>query len=59
MIAAWKERDPGIGERLDAMTPLGRGAQPSEVAQAAAWMLSDRASYVSGTVLAVDGGMTA
>ncbi|MGD8281854.1 MAG: glucose 1-dehydrogenase [Gemmatimonadota bacterium] len=59
MIAAWKRRDPGVGERLDALTPLGRGAHPSEVAEAAAWLLSDRASYVSGAVLAVDGGMTA
>lgn len=59
MIAAWKRRDPGIRERLDAMTPLGRGGDPVEVAEAAAWLLSDRASYVSGAVLTVDGGMTA
>jgi len=59
MIAAWKHRDPNVENRLNAMTPLGRGAQPSEVAEAAAWLLSDRASYVSGAVLAVDGGMTA
>ena len=59
MIAAWKRRDPGIAERLDATTPLGRGGKPSEVAEAAAWLLSDRASYVSGAVLVVDGGMTA
>jgi NAD(P)-dependent dehydrogenase (short-subunit alcohol dehydrogenase family) len=59
MIAAWKRRDPGIEEHLNAATPLGRGAQPSEVAEAAAWLLSDRASYVNGAVLAVDGGMTA
>jgi NAD(P)-dependent dehydrogenase (short-subunit alcohol dehydrogenase family) len=59
MIAAWKRRDPAIEERLNAATPLGRGAQPAEIADAAAWLLSDRASYVSGAVLAVDGGMTA
>ncbi len=59
MIAAWKRRDPGVRERLDAMTPLGRGGLPAEVAEAAAWLLSDRASYVSGAVLTVDGGMTA
>jgi NAD(P)-dependent dehydrogenase (short-subunit alcohol dehydrogenase family) len=59
MIAAWKRRDPTIAERLDALTPLGRGGQPNEVAEAAAWLLSDRGSYVSGAVLAIDGGMTA
>lgn len=59
MITAWKQRDPAIAERLDAMTPLGRGGRPEETAQAAAWLLSDRASYVSGAVLAVDGAMTA
>jgi NAD(P)-dependent dehydrogenase (short-subunit alcohol dehydrogenase family) len=59
MIAAWKQRESGITERLDAATPLGRGARPSEVAEAAAWLLSDRASYVSGATVPVDGGMTA
>jgi len=28
MIAAWKQREPDITQRLDAMTPLGRGAHP-------------------------------
>ena len=59
MIAAWKQREPGITERLDAITPLRRGGRPSEVAQAAAWLLSDHASYVSGATLPVDGGMGA
>jgi NAD(P)-dependent dehydrogenase (short-subunit alcohol dehydrogenase family) len=59
MIAAWKQREPDVTERLNAMTPLGRGAQPSEIAEAVAWLLSDRASYVTGAVLTIDGGMTA
>ena len=59
MIAAWKRREPDVTERLNAATPLGRGAHPSEVAETAAWLLSDRASYVSGATLTVDGGMLA
>lgn len=59
MMVGWKQREPGIGDRLNAQTPLGRGAHPREVAEAAAWLLSDRASYVNGAVLPVDGGMTA
>jgi len=40
-------------------TPLRRVAEPAEFAQAAAWLLSDRASYVAGATLPVDGGLTA
>jgi NAD(P)-dependent dehydrogenase (short-subunit alcohol dehydrogenase family) len=37
------------------MLPMGRLATPEEVAQAAVWLCSDAASYVSGTSLVVDG----
>lgn len=36
--------------------PLGRIGQPTEVTQAVLWLLSDEASFVTGHVLAVDGG---
>ncbi len=39
--------------------PFGRPAQPDEVANAALFLLSDEASYVSGVALPVDGAMTA
>ncbi len=39
--------------------PLGRFGEPAEIAEAAAFLLSDRASYVTGQTLAVDGGVLA
>jgi len=39
-------------------TPMGRIAKSEEVAAAATWLCSDAASYVTGAVVPVDGGMT-
>jgi NAD(P)-dependent dehydrogenase (short-subunit alcohol dehydrogenase family) len=39
-------------------TPMGRIAKAEEVAVAATWLCSDAASYVTGAILPVDGGMT-
>ncbi|MFJ8045996.1 SDR family NAD(P)-dependent oxidoreductase [Kitasatospora sp. NPDC096147] len=50
---------PAFGEAVARFTPLGRPAGPVEIAQAAAWLLSDRSSYVTGVTLPVDGGITA
>jgi NAD(P)-dependent dehydrogenase (short-subunit alcohol dehydrogenase family) len=50
--------NPQILERITSRTPLGRHAQPSELAGAAVYLLSDAASFTTGTTIVVDGGMT-
>ena len=42
--------------RMVGHTPLGRMGQPEDVANAYAWLASDQASFITGTVLSVDGG---
>ncbi|MEV6804737.1 SDR family NAD(P)-dependent oxidoreductase [Streptomyces sp. NPDC017248] len=49
-------RDPAAEERMRRRNPQGRVADPEEVAQAAAWLCSDQASFVTGATMAVDGG---
>jgi NAD(P)-dependent dehydrogenase (short-subunit alcohol dehydrogenase family) len=53
------DRQPDIFERLSAWYPVGRVGDPTDVAEAALYLASDGASFVSGTVLTVDGGLTA
>ncbi|SCW69872.1 MULTISPECIES: SDR family NAD(P)-dependent oxidoreductase [unclassified Pseudomonas] len=44
---------------FNAFHPLGRNGQPADVAQAMLFLASDEASWITGTVLPVDGGVTA
>ena len=46
-------------ERLGSATPLGRTADPSEIAEAIVFLGSPQASYLTGATVAVDGGYTA
>ncbi len=47
------------GERIIATTPAGRFGEPHEVADAVVWLCGDRASFVTGAVIPVDGGFDA
>jgi 3-oxoacyl-[acyl-carrier protein] reductase len=48
---------PRIVEGMVSRTPIGRLGEPQDVANAYAWLASEQASFISGTVLAVDGGI--
>jgi NAD(P)-dependent dehydrogenase (short-subunit alcohol dehydrogenase family) len=50
--------NPAILDRIVSRTPIGRHAQPPEMAGAAVYLLSDAASFTTGTTLVVDGGVT-
>jgi glucose 1-dehydrogenase len=49
--------NPAEMEKLDAAIPLGRMAQPEEIASVVAMLASDRASYITATTVFADGGL--
>ena len=52
-------RNPRVFEELAAWYPLGRVAEPDDVANAALFLASDEAAFITGAVLLVDGGLLA
>ncbi|WP_230027610.1 SDR family oxidoreductase [Massilia sp. Bi118] len=48
--------EPGRVERLKNSVPMGRGGEAEEVARAVLWLLSDEASYTTGSFIDVSGG---
>lgn len=55
-LATWKESSPREFEGYTSAIPMKRAADPHEQADAAVWLCSDEAGYVTGTLLNVDGG---
>jgi NAD(P)-dependent dehydrogenase (short-subunit alcohol dehydrogenase family) len=59
MLRATMEIDPSVEKMILASAPSGRLGEAKEIAEAAIWLCSDRASYVSGHSMLVDGGAVA
>jgi NAD(P)-dependent dehydrogenase (short-subunit alcohol dehydrogenase family) len=59
MLRARATATPERREAFERHTPLGRLGEPEDIARAARFLMSDEASYVTGTQLIVDGGVLA
>ena len=59
MLAKLLNAKPGNEEKMARAEPLKRLGEPSEIGEAVAWLCSDRASYVHGLPMPVDGGFMA
>lgn len=57
MVDRVAEGNKQIIESLKSRTPIGRIGDPQEIANAVVWLLSDKASFVLGHTLLVDGGI--
>ncbi|CAM3483341.1 glucose 1-dehydrogenase [Hydrogenibacillus schlegelii] len=58
MTKAMEELFPDLDRVASEATPLGRGADPEEVANVALFLSSDESSYITGAVIVIDGGIT-
>lgn len=58
-ITAGVQQLPGLREDWESRIPMGRAAQPEEMANVVAFLASDAASYMTGSIIVADGGTTA
>ena len=59
MIDRFTDGEAEGREQLEAMHPVGRMGTPDEVADAIIWLCSEEASFVTGHIMPIDGGLTA
>lgn len=59
MAERFNNRHPGLIAAVVGQYPMGRSGKPEEIAEAAVWLCSDAASYVSGLAMPIDGGFCA
>ena len=59
MLTEWFKADPELARAKVAETPIGRMAEPSEIARAVLFLASDESSFMVGHALVADGGLTA
>jgi NAD(P)-dependent dehydrogenase (short-subunit alcohol dehydrogenase family) len=59
VILQWFEENERLKRSMIAQEPIGRVGNPEEIANAVVWLFSDRASFVTGAAIPVDGGLTA
>jgi NAD(P)-dependent dehydrogenase (short-subunit alcohol dehydrogenase family) len=58
-VERWMSRDSEVAKQIMAQEPIRRLGNPEEIADAVIWLCSDRATFVVGAALAVDGGYLA
>ncbi|MGH7902286.1 MAG: SDR family oxidoreductase, partial [Thermodesulfobacteriota bacterium] len=59
MVDRFVGKEGEARQQLTAMHPVGRMGRPEEIADAVIYLCSDRASFITGQSLTVDGGFTA
>ena len=59
MVEDVVQETPELQQELERLHPIGRIAEPEEIAEAALWLCTERSSFVLGTALSVDGGYVA
>ncbi len=59
MIDRFTSKDKNVEKQFESLEPIGRLGNPEEVAQTVIWLCSDKASFVTGVNLPVDGAWVA